>query len=850
MLIFQLIQRHIRRRRLQSILFVLGVALGVAVGVAIDLANGSANRAFSLSAESITGRTTHRILGGTSGLDASVYTQVRDELGITEAAPLIETYVRGVSLGDQPLRLLGVEISAESPFRTYLGKVDDSGNQLDLLNAFLSDQVFISQTLAARFGLQTGDNITLRVNAELVTVQIGGLLYPTDTLTRQALDDLLLLNIDSAQNLLGMSGKISRVDLILPQNYDTTAIATLLPPGAVLATPRAQNDALSQMTDAFEINLQALSLLALVVGVFLIYNTVMFSVVQRRQVIGIMRALGTSKRQIFLLVIGEALLLGAVGTGAGLLLGVLMGQATVQAVSQSISDLYFRVNVRGVEVMPATLLRGALVGVGASLLAAFVPALDATRTTPAGSMRRSDQEQSAKKLIPYLTGVGVLLILGGALLLKLPQQAVVVYFVALFMIVIGAALFTPLGMLLLMHGAVPLGGRLFGVLGRMAPRAVARSLSRTVVAVAALTLAVSVIVGVGVMIASFRSTVVNWLDITLGADIFISTPGLSTDSTPNIDPALIQELAAVAGVRAVPVVREVRVFAPDYPDLPPAALIAVSHDLSDGKRRIKWDSLPEGVSFWDALRDGKILVSEPFAFKRGITPENNTITLLTDQGEQTFEVAAVYYDYTSDQGRIMMHLDTYRTFYADPYITSLAILAEPQADIQELMTTLRTQTLVGKDLEIQSNRELREGALEVFDRTFSITVALQVLAIIVAFIGILSALMALQLEHVREYGILRANGMTPAQLRGYTLLQTTLMGLVSGMMALPIGLALAFVLIYVINVRSFGWTISPTLPPGEFIQAFGVALVAAILAGLYPAWRVSRVQAAAALRGE
>ena len=852
MLIFRLIHRHITRRLLQSILFVVGVALGVAVGVAIDLANASASRAFLLSSESLTGRTTHQIVGGPSGVDEAVYRQLREGIGIEQSAPIIDTYVRGVSLGDQPLRMLGVNIFAENPFRDYAGTAGGNRIGLEDFNALLVDSqsVFISQTLADRFDLAAGDSITLRVNTQQVDVQIGGLLQPNDTLTEQALDDLLLIDVRAAQILLDAPDRLTRIDLALPEGFDLGTIEAILPPGLALTTPRQQNDALDQMTEAFEINLQALSLLALVVGVFLIYNTVMFSVVQRRPVIGIMRSLGTSKGQIFALVIGEAALLGLIGTLLGLGLGIIMGRGTVSAVSQSISDIYFRVNVQGVTVAPMTLVKGAFIGLVASLVAAVVPSIDATRTSPASSMRRSDVEQSAARLIPYVTGLGLLSIVGGVGVMEVSSTSVVLSFAGLFMIVVGAAFFTPLGMVILMRLAGPLMGLIFGVLGRMATRALVRALSRTSVAVAALTLAVSVIVGVGVMISSFRTTVIDWLDNTLGADIYISTPNLSTDSSPDIDPAIIDLLENTQGVKRVAFVRNVDAIAPDYSDLPPANIIAINEDISGGARRFDWLDVPAGEDYRPRFALGQVAVSEPFAFRRGITPENNTITLLTDTGSQTFEVFGVFFDYTTDQGRILMDWNVYRRYFDDPYITSMGLFIEDEADLNTVIDRLRTETLIGQDLEVQSNRELREGALEVFDRTFSITVALQVLAIIVAFIGILSALIALQLEHVREYGVMRANGMTPWQLRRFTLLQTGLMGAVSGLMALPIGLVLAMILIQVINVRSFGWSMAMTLPPGEFIQAFGVAIVSSLLAGVYPAWRVGKIRAVEALRNE
>ncbi len=399
-----------------------------------------------------------------------------------------------------------------------------------------------------------------------------------------------------------------------------------------------------------------------------------------------------------------------------------------------------------------------------------------------------------------------------------------------------------------MRAILPLTGRLLGVIGRIAPRDVIRSLSRTSIAVAALTVAVSVIVGVGVMIASFRGTVTDWLVSTLGADIFISPVSVTANRvTADLDPALIDLVASADGVATVTSVRNTSVVAPDYPDLPPVNISAISHDIS--QRRFAWLSVPEDEA-WAALQAGSVLVSEPFAFRRGITPERSTIRLETDRGPHTFSVAGVYYDYTTDQGALLMADPVYRRFYDDRSISSMAAFITPGADLQAVIDRLRTETLAGRDLVVRGNRALRDSALEVFERTFSITVALQALATIVAFIGILSALMSLQLELSREYAVMRANGLTPRQMWQLTLTQTGLMGATAGLLAAPIGLALAYVLIDVINVRSFGWTMQVMLAPEEFIQAFLVAVAAALLAGIYPAWRLSRLSPSEALRME
>ncbi|MBC8099784.1 MAG: FtsX-like permease family protein, partial [Armatimonadetes bacterium] len=692
-----------------------------------------------------------------------VYRQLRLDLGIRTSAPVVTEYVRAERLGENPLRLLGIDPFAEPPFRSYLATVNVDGEAqiaFDALAAFIAqpNTVLISQTLATRFGVQTGDSISLRTGTRVVEVQVVGVLQPDDRLSEQALDDLVLTDIATAQEVLGFSGRLTRIDLILDQpEAQLAAIAALLPPGVQVGAINATNNTLEQMTAAFELNLQALSLLALVVGVFLIYNTVTFSVVQRRPVIGIMRSVGASQRQIFALIVGEAFLLGSVGTVFGLGLGIIFGRLSVGLVAQTISDLYFTINVQGITVEPLTLFKGAGIGILASIAAAVIPAYEATRTVPAGVMRRSDDEAGVRRLVPALTAAAVGMNLAGLLLLQIPSQSVVISFAALFCIVVGSALFTPIALIGAMRAVVPLTARLFGVLGRMAPRAVERSLSRTSIAVAALTIAISVIVGVSVMIGSFRSTVDDWLKTTLGADIYISPPLLTANrATVDVDPAVRAVVAAVPGVARVAASRAVSVSAPGYPDLPPVNLQAVDYDIAV-KRTFVWNNAPNG-DYQAALTAGAVMVSEPFAYRRGITPDNNQLILLTDGGAQTFEIVGVFYDYATDQGSVFMYDAVYRQYWQDTFISSVAAYIAPDADLGAVVEALRGDALQGYDLLVQPNRELRGGVFAVFENAFAITIALRLLATVVAFIGILSALLALQLENTRQYGLMRSVG--------------------------------------------------------------------------------------------
>ena len=851
--LWRVMLRSIRRRPFQSALFVVGVALGVSLIVAIDLANGSAAKAFTLFTESIAGRATHQITGGPGGIADSAYTRLRVELGIRKAAPVVTAYVQAVELNDQPLRVFGVDPFAEAPFRGYLDLGPGANVNAAGMSALLTqpNTALMSEQLADQYHLKTGDSLTLRYGPTRYTVTLIGFLRGGDDISNQGLQDLLITDISTAQELLGMVGHLSAIDLIIPDGPTGDSllaqIKSVLPEGVTIQTSSARSTAISGMTDAFNLSLTALSLLALVVGMFLIYNTVTFSVVQRRPVLGTLRALGVTRGQIFRMIIGEAILLSMIGAAIGLVAGVIMGRAAVAVVTQTVSSLYFTVTVRSVDVPIISLVKGTVIGVGAAILAALLPAYEATTTPPSGTLKRSDIESKVRHAIPLITGLGVVIIVVSFFMLSLTNM--LISFAGLFGIVIGFSLLTPLVALVLMTLVRPLTGRLMGVLGLMAPRSIIRSLSRTSVAVAALMVAVSVIVGVSAMVGSFRSDVGDWLDNTIQADILISPPSLSANRQPvPLDPAVADVVRSTPGIARVSTSREVDVNRPG--DALPVYIDVIDEDISEGHRPYNW-AIGDFNTVWAAMGDGAVTISESFAHHRNIPiGPGQTITLVTDRGEHTFPIAAVMYDYTSDQGTVLMREPVYHSLYNDHMISAVGAFVEPGQDVQVLIKTLQQRFAGKEELKIRSNKELRASVIGVFDQTFAITSALNLLATVVAFIGILSALMALQLERTRELGTMRANGLTRWQLFRMTLLETGLMGAIAGVMSLPVGYVLAWVLVYIINVRSFGWTLRLQLRPEFFIQAVAVALIASLLAGIYPALRMGRIQPAMALRSE
>lgn len=835
--------RLLIRRPWQSGLMLLGIALGVAVVIAIDLANESSRRAFQLSAQALAGKATHQVRGGPSGIPEELYREIRVDMGIRTSAPVVEGIAIAVDLDQQPLQILGVDPLAETPFRDYL---QAAPIQLPGFDRFYTDpnSVIISEGFANRYQLEPGATMRIQVNDRLESVSILAVLSPSEGDLAAALDNLMLMDLAAAQELTGTIGRLSRIDLILSET-EAMQLSTHFPPGLSLRAASQQASTLSQLTDAFELNLTALSLLAVVVGMFLIYNTMMFSVVQRRTALGTLRALGVSDIQILSSILFEAFLIGAMGSGLGLLLGYLLGQGAVQLVSRTINDFYFVVSVRETMLTSAMVVKGLAIGVGASIFAAFVPALEAASVPPVTVLRQSKFEEGFQELIPVLRTIGILFVALSTSLLFLFPETLAVNFAALFIMIVGIALIVPWAVTVLMNTFNKPLSKLLGIQGRLAVRRVVKSLSRTSVAIATLMISLSVTIGISIMISSFRSTVENWLDLTLRADLYISAPSAG-GTRPNADlsPKLVELLEPIQGIETIETFHTVTVDSP---------LGTVQLSVADGRRERDQSvyRFAQGTSsqVWEKVLEGAVIVSEPFAYRYDIPQDGGQVTLITDSGERTFPVVGIYYDYSSDQGAVLMSDNTYRKYWEDRTISSIALYLEEETNIESVTREVQ-QAFRETGLLVQANRVIRGQALEIFDRTFAITSALRILTVLIAFIGVLSALLALLLERSQEGATMQALGMLPNDLVGMTMFESGLLGSMAGILAWPTGIILAIILIFVINLRSFGWTIQMEVDPVIFGQAFLIGVFAALLAAIYPLYKLNQRSIAESLHGE
>ncbi len=834
----------------QLFLAILGIALGVAVVVSIALVKNSAQESFAHSTQTIVGKATHRLVGGPGGIDESFYTKLRVDYGLRNIAPIVSGYVKA-SAGElsETLILLGTDPFAEGNFREY-SKLDgeQAGNNASTLVRLLSeaDTALLDRLSAERFSLVAGDTLQVLSGGQQKLLSILASFDSELNGSVYNLQNLLLSDISTAQEILSMPGRLSHIDVLLDENspLDEHALRKLLPDDIEMLDTASQSASLRQMSSAFHTNLTALSLLALLVGMFLIFNTMTFLVVQRRMLIGKLRALGTSRAQVFLMIALEAFIIGTIATVLGLILGIQLAESLLLVVGRTINELYYFLPDTGLTLNPGILIKGTLLGIFATVIAAMPAALEAAAVHPGQAMQRSALEINTRALSSKASLAGLACLLAGLALIQLSGNSVAPGFTAIFIIILGFALLTPFLTLISMALLKPLLSKLLGISGRQACESVSASLSRTTAAIAALMISIATVIGIGLMVNNFRFSVNQWLESLLRADLYVSVAGPAASASNNtLDMKSLQRIRELEAVDEVSSVRRIQIETDTgRVDLVVYGLNARAYKGFEFREKIAGD-------IWQSFEQERtLIVSEPYAYHNNVRLMDR-ISLRTDQGRQEFSVTGIYKDYGSDRGVVSMSRRNYEKYWQDRRYSGFGIYAHDSAALEALAVQIK-QLKSGQNLIVEDRRHILQASLEVFDQTFLITEILRVLALIIAFVSVMSALMALQLERTREHGLLRALGMLPSELRKRIMTETGLLGLVAGLFAIPVGCSITALLIYVINRRSFGWSMDLHLDAGIILQALAMSLIAALLAGIYPAWRMSQTRPAEALRAE
>jgi putative ABC transport system permease protein len=873
------ILRALAREKLRSVITAFGISLGVAAMIAIRLANASSLDSFRAATESLAGETSIQITGTAGRFDELL---VRDADWLRDyghASPIVFGYAMiepADSAAAQPsagypasargefLQILGIDALRDRPLRNYdLVRFAGDGRQPNTREflLLLADPagIVLTERFAGTHSLSIGNQITLAIGSSRRQFTIRGLLRDQGP-ARSLQGNFALMDIAAAQVALGRIGFLDRLDVKLKPGVSLEQaqreITARLPAGLQVTRPEASYGQVEKMIAAFHLNLTALGSIALLVGLFLIYNTVSISVISRREEVGSLRAVGAARKTVLCLFLGEALLLSVAGTLVGLGLGQLLAGAAVRATATTVETFYIAsVATQSIShhgLGAAEVLMAFAVAVPLALTAAAVPALEAARVRPVEAIRGAERFANSKRpSVKYLLLSAALLVFGYMLsrLDTIGGLPIFGYASAL-ALMFGGAFLVP-GALWFSCKAISAlvvwpGGSLQPA-ARLASANLRGAINRISISVAALSVSLAMMVAVSIMIGSFRDTVVYWVGQSMVADVY-ARPMLRTATTDEGEiPA-----AAVSLIKDDARVEEVYGFATrqlSYRDTP-ISIGAGDFSIFLRYGRLLFKSPGDARDqMRDAIGKDAIAVSEAFSIRFKTKP-GDSIQLPTANGLSPFRIIAVYFDYSNSRGAVVMDRSSYERHFGGFNPSSLSIYLRPGADAELVKEGLSRQVSSRYPIFFITNSSLRREVMRIFDSTFAITYALEAIAIAIASLGVLSTLITLILERRREIAILKWVGATRAQIRRMIIIEAVTIGAVSQSIGVGIGLLLSLVLIYVINVQSFGWTIQFTLPVAFIVRSTLFILIATAVGGTYPAVRATRIDAVQLAREE
>ena len=822
---------HLKRGLSLYILTVFGVSLGVASVLAIQIINQSAISAFRGGLRAISGEADLSVQGLEPTLPEGLIAEVLGTQGINAAWPICEYEALTSSPEPMRLRVLGLDLLRPGSIQEMTDK--------DSFRDFLSipGWMTISDQLAQERGWAEGSVVSATSGSRKVELVVGSIL-DFQRLSPQLSSRVVLMDIAQAQSLLGNRGRIHRIDIDLGKNISQKEAADRLRgrlgDAVQVLTPGEQIYQAEGLLAAFRLNLTALSLISLFVAVFLIYSSTQASLVRRRRELGLLRSLGATPYQTFMLILGEAVLLGVLGVLVGIPFGYWMAEASLETVNSTLTNIYLLDEIEQAQ-MPIWLVWLAIaIGVGSAFFGALLPALDASRKDTSALLAAFTLREKISGLAKPMLAVSVSILsitillcwvkgfawkpggflLGIALLIALPL----------------AAPFT----ILQLCGRIK--ARDFGF--RYSLKSLADRVQTTAFAVASLGIAITMLVGITLMVGSFRETVRVWVETTIAADLYITTRSWrGAGSSATLDSDLVQKIRSLPNVQAVD---RIRAFPYRLDD---RRVIFSGVDLSVPLSESRYP-LQSGdrVEAFKKLRRGLgVLISEPLARKAGLEVGED-IQVYGKESSELLKICGIIHDYSSDSGLVVMSLKHMEGVFGQGEANSLALYLKPGANGEDVSQYLADE-FRNLPLQITSNRELRENILEIFDQTFAVVRILQAISLLIAVSGITLTLLILARERISELAIYRALGAQRFQIFRIFLGKGISIALLSSILGFLGGIALAMILVFWINRAYFGWSIMLSFPWPDLSQEIVLILLTAALASIYPAMRASETPA-------
>jgi len=813
-----LLLSQLREQPLRLLVTVLAIALGVALGAAVYLVNTAALNEFGLATKRLVGEADMVVRGPREGFPEQLFTELAHDSSVSVASPVLELEVALPGRRD-PLKVLGLDSFRAAALQPALIG-DIAGRVFDL---FQPDSIFLSNDAARQLQLQRNDSLSVTVGNSTRSLHVIGIL--SDATYPQALG---VMDIASAQWMFEQVGRLNRIDLRLRPGTDVEAFRTVLqhrlPVGVVAVAPQVERDRAVTVTRAYRVNLNMLALVALWTGAFLVFSTESLSVLRRRTSLGLLRALGVTRGELQLALLGEGAALGLVGSLVGVVLGLLFAAALLQLLTGDLGNGQLHAAGATLHAAPLSLLAFLLIGTLVASAGAWLPARAAARQAPARSLKGGDADYARVAKKSWYVGIALLGV--GALLARLPAVAGLPIFgyAAIAALLFGAVLLVPVLTVRILKAAP----RINRVVPDTAIAQLRENVGFSTLSLAAIIVSFSLMVAMAIMVYSFRGSFEQWLGKVLPADLQMREPfGSDTAYWSAADQA---RMAAVAGISRI----EFRRTRPVLLDAarPPVTLIARNSSpaqvaaelplLQSLPLPLRRDAEPAWIS--EALQD-------LYGYKLG-----DTLEIPLAGRMQRLQVVGIWRDYVRAFGAVVISRAAYMQATADRNANEASVWLKPGTDpaIAEAAlrgccardTALRGPSPGGASLEILTSTALRERSLQIFDRAFAITYALEAIAVIIGLTGVSFAASSTALARRAEFGMLRHIGMLRRQVIGMLASEGVLMSVFGVLYGLILGGVLSLVLVYVVNRQSFNWSIDLKVPTWQLLL-LSVTLIAA-----------------------
>ncbi|HSY19334.1 MAG TPA: FtsX-like permease family protein [Candidatus Acidoferrales bacterium] len=830
--------RHWRTAPRSTALQILILALGIAVFFSIRLANRAAVGSFKNFTGLLSQSSDWQINAFAGELPASVLGELRTALGDepVEIIPVLET-TAVLARGDKPdehigsratYHLLGLDLVAvqnlasagdndRSWFNQQSAATNYSGGNRFWQLLRQTNAVFISPALAKTSHLNPGDHLRVVIDENVVDLKIAGLI-PTSPARPLPPENLLVLDLPALQQLGHRAGKLDRVEFVVPDGPHADVrrtelrekIAALGKNRWQVFSPADRRASAATMTRAFRMNLTILSLIGLLVGLYLIFQSLDGAVVRRREEIGVLRSLGITEKIIRRVWLLEAALLGLISGALGALMGWGGAQFAVRFVGRTVNAIYYATTVQYAQLDAVEIIIALTLAVAASLVAGWWPARQAAKIPPAQILSRHAESQERRSVLQSACFAFVLLAVGGALIFLPPLR-------------FSGALRFPLGgyaaaLLLILGGGILCSHLLrrfatalhftgqYSLAAKIATSHLMQTSSRHRLAVAGLLCAVTMAAGMLILVASFETTMRGWVNNTFQADLYLRSDGAQSPSTQNrISPATWHLIATNPMVADVNIMQAVAI------EINGVSTVFMGVDMGFSHRHpnLTWYQPPLDDKIWDADQDEHLaLISESFSDRFRVR-RGDSITIPTPAGDKQLTIAGVFSDYGNERGALLVERRHYAAWYGDELATGLILFMRPEISPDTLQAELTAQF---PGLSIMSNRYLRSEILRVFRQTFSVTYALELIGIIVAVIGLGMTLSSILLDRRGELTTLRALGWRRREMARATAVEGALLSICGVAGGIVVSLSLGWILIYIINKQSFGWTLQFAIP--------------------------------------